>query len=130
MQAVLNKFRNLIGKIDISFVRFLDQSINWKARAICIEGARGTGKSTLMFQHIKRNLPIDRTLYVSLDDLYFRQHSLVNLAEEFYSQGGRYFYLDEVHKYPDGQSAVKNIYDFYPGETQAIIIYSINVSAF
>ncbi len=53
-------------------------------------------------------------LYASLDDLYFRQNGLVDVAEKFYEQGGRHLFLDEVHKYDDWQTAVKNIYDFLP----------------
>ncbi|WP_276091053.1 AAA family ATPase [Pedobacter sp. JY14-1] len=114
MEALINKYRRLLS-IDISgYRRSLNDKINWDARAICIEGARGTGKSTLMLQRIKSALPLDLTLYTSLDDLYFRQNSLVDVAERFYSLGGRYLFLDEVHKYNDWQTAVKNIYDFLP----------------
>src|SRR5690606_36169611 len=48
------------------------------------------------------------------DDLYFKQHTLTEVAERFYQQGGRYLFLDEVHKYADWQREVKNLYDFYP----------------
>lgn len=114
MDVLINKFRRLLGGIEHRFKRGLSYQINWDARGICIEGARGTGKSTLMLQHIKENLPIEETLYVSLDDLYFKEHPLPDVAERFYGQGGRYLFLDEVHKYDDWQTAVKNIYDFYP----------------
>jgi len=114
MQLLFNKYRRLLSSVSTSFKRSLSDSINWKAKAICIEGARGTGKSTLMLQHIKENLPVDKTLYVSLDDLYFKEHPLPEIAETFYNEGGRYLFLDEVHKYEDWQSAVKNVYDFFP----------------
>src|SRR5690606_15994678 len=39
---------------------------------------------------------------------------LTEVAERFYQQGGRYLFLDEVHKYNDWQREVKNLYDFYP----------------
>lgn len=67
-----------------------------------------------MLQYLKENLPLEKSLYLSLDDLYFKNNSLVELAERFYHLGGRNLLLDEVHKYEDWQSAVKNIYDFYP----------------
>lgn len=114
MDALINKFRRLINTKSIVFKRGLSYKINWNARGICIEGARGTGKSTMMLQYIKESLPIDKTLYTSLDDLYFRQNSLVEVAEKFYTMGGRHLFLDEVHKYDDWQTAVKNIYDFLP----------------
>jgi len=114
MEALINKFRRLINSHQTTFTRGLSQQINWNARGICIEGARGTGKSTLMLQHIKAHLPIEKSLYVSLDDLYFRQNNLPDVAEQFYELGGRNLFLDEVHKYDDWQTAVKNIYDFFP----------------
>jgi len=114
MEALINRYRNLVQSIKTDFKRSHYQKINWNGRAICILGARGTGKSTLMLQYLKENLPFDKSLYLSLDDLYFKQNDLVELAERFYQLGGRNLLLDEVHKYEDWQSAVKNIYDFYP----------------
>lgn len=114
MEVLYTRYRRLMDIVPLHVKRSLVHSINWKARAICIEGARGTGKSTMMLQYIKENLPLDQTLYVTLDDLYFRDNSLVELAEQFYADGGRYLFIDEVHKYDDWQSAVKNLYDFYP----------------
>src|SRR5690242_19161973 len=120
MEVLVNKYKRLLGGVSTNFKRSLYNRINWKARAICIEGARGTGKSTLMLQQIKENLPLDSTLYVSLDDLYFKQHDLVKVVEDFYGQGGRHLFLDEVHKYENWETAVKNIYDFLP-EMQLVI---------
>ena len=114
MDALINKYRSLLQQTAKGFTRSLAHKINWEARAVCIEGARGTGKSTLMLQHIKEHLPLDETLYLSADDLYFKQHTLTEVAERFYQQGGRHLFLDEVHKYADWQREVKNLYDFYP----------------
>ncbi|MCH7403777.1 ATP-binding protein [Belliella kenyensis] len=114
MEELINRYRNLLLSIKTDFKRSHYNKINWKGRAICILGARGTGKSTLMLQYLKENLPLDKSLYLSLDDLYFKQNSLIELTERFYQLGGRNLLLDEVHKYEDWQSAVKNMYDFYP----------------
>ncbi|GAB2606153.1 ATP-binding protein [Belliella aquatica] len=114
MEGLINRYRNLLKSVKTDFKRSHYNKINWNGRAICILGARGTGKSTLMLQYLKENLPLDQSLYLSLDDLFFKQNSLVDLAERFYQLGGRNLLLDEVHKYEDWQSAVKNIYDFYP----------------
>jgi uncharacterized protein len=67
-----------------------------------------------MLQYLKENLPENHSLYISLDDLYFKQEELVEVAERFIQLGGKYLFLDEVHKYGDWQTAVKNLYDFYP----------------
>ncbi len=88
--------------------------INWKVRLIAIKGSRGVGKTTLLLQYIKENHKLDGTvLYVSLDDIYFQANSLIDLAEEFYINGGKYLYLDEVHKYENWSLEIKNIYDNY-----------------
>jgi uncharacterized protein len=112
MESLVIKYRGLLASVDTAFTRQLYTQINWKARAIRIDGARGVGKSTLMLQYIKKNLPVADTLYLTLDDLYFRNHTLTEVAEEFYQQGGRYLFLDEVHKYAHWQTEVKNLIDF------------------
>lgn len=114
MEMLVSRYKNLLKSINLDFKRSLYALINWDARAICILGARGTGKSTLMLQYLKENLPENESLYLSLDDLYFKQHSLIDVAERFIQMGGKYLFMDEVHKYNDWQAAVKNLYDFYP----------------
>lgn len=51
---------------------------------------------------------------MSLDSLYFSQHSLSECVEKFYQNGGEHLFLDEVHKYPSWSVEIKNIYDEYP----------------
>jgi len=59
-------------------------------------------------------------LYVSLDHSYFFKNELLQLADKFYKYGGKYLFVDEVHKYPqknkhqDWSLEMKNIYDAYP----------------
>jgi predicted AAA+ superfamily ATPase len=92
----------------------LDQ-IDWNQRLIGIKGARGVGKTTMLLQHIKKRHHLSPdALYLALDDIYFSDNRLIDLAEMFRRQGGRYLYLDEVHKYPDWSREVKNLYDLYP----------------
>jgi predicted AAA+ superfamily ATPase len=77
-------------------------------------GQKGVGKSTLMLQHIKKYNNLDETLYVSADNMYFAGHTLYELAGNFFSQGGKRLYIDEVHKYKGWSTEIKNIYDDYP----------------
>jgi predicted AAA+ superfamily ATPase len=90
--------------------------INWSARLIGIKGARGIGKTTLLLQYIKLNLfdRLDEVLYVSLDAVWFNNKSLLDLVYEFDQKGGKYLFLDEVHKYEGWAQILKNIYDDYP----------------
>ena len=38
--------------------------------------------------------------------------SLFELANEFYNKGGKLLAIDEIHKYPNFQQHLKQIYDF------------------
>lgn len=109
-------FRNKIRQTDTQFVRSVMHKINWKARLIGLKGARGIGKTTLLLQYIKLKLSnqLDKTLYISLDAVWFNQSSLLDLVESFEQKGGRYLFLDEVHKYDGWAQVLKNIYDNYP----------------
>ena len=68
---------------------------------LCIRGAKGVGKTTMMLQYMKEHFTkSSEALYVSLDDLWFAEHRLVELAEYHYTHGGTHLFLDEVHRYP------------------------------
>ena len=115
MDTLLEKHRRKIVYTSLGFTRGLMERINWDARLIGIRGARGVGKTTLLLQHIKKNMPQDGTaLYVSLDDIWFAEHKLADLADTFSKRGGRGLFIDEVHKYPNWSRELKNIYDDYP----------------
>ena len=116
MEKLIELFRKKIASTSLDFVRSLESQINWDARLVCIRGARGTGKTTLMLQHIKKTFGnnLAKVIYVSLDNLYFADNSLVDFADSFAKRGGTHIFLDEVHKYPDWSKALKNIYDDYP----------------
>ncbi len=73
------------------------------------------GKTTLVLQHIKEVYGTDRScLYVNLDDIAFPYQNLVQLSEEFEKTGGKYLFLDEIHKYANWSQELKNIYDSFP----------------
>lgn len=54
---------------------------------------------------------LEESLYVSLDSFSFKGKTLVGLADEFVLNGGKYLFLDEVHKYVNWSQELKNIYD-------------------
>ncbi len=68
----------------------------------------------MVLQHIKLYEDHDTTLFVFADDIWFSTHSLVELAESFYTNGGKVLYIDEIHKYKNWSQEIKNIYDLYP----------------
>lgn len=114
MRSLVAKYRNILKNVDVGYVRNIHNTIPWNDRLIAILGARGVGKTTLVLQHIKLYEDIETTLFVYADDLWFSTHSLVNLAEIFYTNGGRVLYVDEIHKYKNWSQEIKNIYDLYP----------------
>lgn len=72
MEALRNQYLRLLQSVNFRFTRYLYSRINWQDRLILIKGQRGVGKTTLLLQYIKRELPdLSQTLYITLDDLYF-----------------------------------------------------------
>lgn len=115
MEILYERYFRKIDLTSLRFTRSILDTIQWDARLIGIKGARGVGKTTLLLQYIKKNLPIDQSsLYVSLDNIWFSVNSLSSLTDNFVKRGGKYLFLDEVHKYPNWSQELKNIYDDYP----------------
>lgn len=117
MKYLFSAFYRKLEETDMRFERYLKRQIDWNNRLIAITGARGTGKTTILLQHIKErygNNP-ENALYVSLDNIYFTINKLYSLADDFYMLGGKELYLDEIHKYPSWAQEIKNIYDDFPG---------------
>lgn len=113
MEELFVRYRKKIQQTATGFIRGFMSEVNWNARLIGIKGARGVGKTTLLLQYIKLHLSknLEETLYVSLDSFAFRGKTLIGLADEFVRNGGKYLFLDEVHKYPNWAQELKNIYD-------------------
>jgi predicted AAA+ superfamily ATPase len=116
MDALIGLYHNRLSQTNHDFVRYLSPKINWGNRLFAIVGARGTGKTTLLLQYLKQNADIAKAFYMSLDDLYFSTHRLVDVVRTLWQEGITHFFIDEVHKYPYETWAqeLKNIYDSYP----------------
>ena len=116
MEKLIELFRKkMTGPLPV-FERELERKINWNARLISVRGSRGTGKTTLFLQHIKKTFSnnLNKVLYVNLDNVYFSNNTLVELAEKFASRGGTHLFIDEVHKYENWSKEIKNLYDDFP----------------
>ena len=84
MEKLFEKYIQKLQAVSTVFTRSLIHEINWKARLIGIKGARGIGKTTLLLQYIKLNHSneLEKTLYISLDSIWFSNNSLVELVDE------------------------------------------------
>ncbi len=115
MEQLQATYRKLLRETTSAFHRYMYGRIDWDARMIGLMGPRGIGKTTLVLQHIKEQLPHDEALYVQAEDFYFASHRLTELADTFARTGGRYLFIDEIHKYKDWARELKLIYDYHAG---------------
>lgn len=113
MQAIIEKYHIKLSDTPTDFVRSVHEEIAWEEPLLALVGARGVGKSTLILQHIKLHDDIRKSLYVSADDLWFADHTLYELADKFYKEGGLHLYIDEIHKYRNWSQEIKNINDTF-----------------
>lgn len=115
MDNLKRQYLRLLKLTTTSYVRALYNQISWNARLIGIKGARGVGKTTMMLQRIKLTFPDpSKALYVSLDDIWFAGHTLIELGEKAEADGITHLFIDEVHRLPGWERQLKNLYDFFP----------------
>lgn len=115
MDALFLAYNRRLVETNCDYLRYLYSQIEWNERLIGIKGARGVGKTTMLLQHIKLTFPdVSKAFYVSLDHIWFSTHTLFELTEYLYTHGVTHLFLDEVHRYPNWITTIKNIYDSYP----------------
>ena len=112
MDLLVQRFYEKYAQTNTQTIRDYEKRVDWNNRVVGLKGSRGVGKTTLLFQHIKKNFkPTHKVLYASLDHFWFTENRLYHLADNFYKKGGEILFLDEVHRYPDWSTELKNIYD-------------------
>ncbi|MBO4754739.1 MAG: AAA family ATPase [Bacteroidales bacterium] len=116
MESLFKKHRILISQVSTKIIREMMNTVNWNQQLVAIRGSRGVGKTTLLRQYIKEHYGVNagKALYCVLDSMYFTNHTLLELAENFYIMGGKHLFLDEVHKYPTWSKELKEIIDLWP----------------
>jgi len=109
-------FERLIAETSMQYQRFLFQKFEMNHRLTGLIGARGVGKTTLLLQLIKHHYPLlQGVFYFSADHIYFKDQTLYRFIEELYlKQSITVFFIDEIHKYPNWNQELKNIYDGFP----------------
>jgi predicted AAA+ superfamily ATPase len=111
-------FQRRLATTPMSFFRYLYKEIDWNDTLIGIKGPKGCGKSTLLLQHIKdtfKGKELEKVLYVSLDNLWFSSHDIIDVVDYHYTHGGTHLFIDEIHYYKHWQTLLKNISDDFPG---------------
>ena len=98
----------------IEYKRYIYDTIDFNDKMVGLFGARGVGKTTILFQYLKElELQNKKALYISLDYPFLSGVDLIDLVEKYASEGGEYLLLDEVHRYEDFSSNLKTIYDLF-----------------
>lgn len=115
METLKRQYLRLLKFTSTNIVRDLYNSISWNTRLVGIKGSRGVGKTTMLLQRIKLAFPDPaKAIYVSLDDIWFGSHTMLDLAELADSEGITHLFIDEVHRLRGWERQIKNIYDYYP----------------
>ncbi len=78
-------------------------------------GGRGVGKTTFLLHTAKSQGALSgKALYVSADNIYFLDNSLLSLVDQLFKETEvRFLCIDEIHKHPNWQQILKNIADTY-----------------
>ncbi len=103
----------LLGK-KIPYKRFLFHELKKSnAKVKGLYGARGVGKTTLLIQLLRNiNLSPKEAIYISCDHPVFSDLNLFEFLEDFSKIGGKFAFIDEIHKIHDFQKHLKSAYDF------------------
>ena len=112
---LFNTSDRLVSAVSTDFHRYLE--VDWRDRLVCIAGARGTGKTTMLRQRIKESFGVgsERAIYISLDDLFFAQYKVQEVVDYLYTHGFTHVFIDEVHHFGRNWSLlIKNLSDKYP----------------
>ena len=116
IEPLLEASERLLSETSLSFRRSLYGQIDWNDRLICIKGPKGTGKTTLILQHIRETFGVrtDKAVYLAMDHLWFSSHAVLDVVEWLYANGYTHVFLDEIHHAAEWQRLIKTIVDFYP----------------
>lgn len=114
LEDLIQIHQEVMSTVPTRAKRYLYAQINWKAAGLCILGDRGVGKTTMVCQDLlERYQTPNRALYISADNLTVLSYGLFNIARDYFAEGGKALYIDEVHKYPDWSIEIKNLLDTY-----------------
>lgn len=115
MDLLLTQYmRERVDRVSCEFHRYMYEHIHWTRQMFGLIGPRGVGKTTMFLQYIHEHSQERNMFYVTADHVYFSTHTLIELADQFVREGGNQLFIDEIHKYPNWSTELKNIYDAHP----------------
>ena len=116
IQNFIVTYKRLLNTTNYNTHRYIYKNFNTDNRLTGLIGPRGTGKTILLLQYINEKIDDKNVcIYASLDHIYFANNLLLDFVNELYELYGiKYFFFDEIHKYPNWNQELKNIYDSYP----------------
>ena len=116
MDNLIQIYRRLLEEITPSYDREFYRHFKMDNRCVGVIGARGVGKTTFLIHYLRKKYgDSEKGLYVSGDNLFFSEHTLVEVADQFVKlYAGELLCIDEIHKYKNWNQELKNIFDSYP----------------
>ncbi|MDP4001720.1 MAG: AAA family ATPase [bacterium] len=116
MDTLIEIYHRLLIEIIPSYHRKFYDDFTMDNRLIGIIGARGVGKTTFLIDYLRKHYDgSNQALYISADNLYFVEHTLLEIVDQFVKDfDGQLLCIDEIHRYKNWNQELKNIYDSYP----------------
>lgn len=115
LEEIKKIFDDLLEESQVKCQRYLFSQFNVDDRLTGLTGARGVGKTTLLLQFIKNYLPKEKVFYFSADFFYFKDTPLFEFVRDLHQKENySIIFIDEIHKYPNWNQELKNLYDAYP----------------
>lgn len=116
MDTLIEIYHRLLAQLAPSYRRTFYDDFVMDNRLVGVVGARGVGKTTFLINYLREHHHgSSQALYISADNLYFVEHTLVEVVDQFVKDfDGRLLCIDEIHRYKNWNQELKNIYDSYP----------------
>jgi uncharacterized protein len=116
MDTLIETYHRLLREATPSYKRKFYEDFRMDSRFVGVIGARGVGKTTFLVNYLREHYQqSQQALYISADNLYFFEHTLLEVVDQFVKDfDGQILCIDEVHRYKGWDQELKNIYDSYP----------------
>src|ERR1035437_8676252 len=116
MDTLIETYHRLLRETIPTYKRIFYDDFRMDSRFVGVIGARGVGKTTFLLHYLREQYQQSpQALYISADNLYFYEHTLLEVVDQFIKEfDGQLLCIDEVHRYKNWDQELKNIYDSSP----------------